>query len=500
MSNHSYDDALYQQGVRHPASMQERQQPQRSRSPQMHVRSRSDTNVPLASASMSSTGRSGPSGSHQPPSQIIVGDHDVLSGRGVNIAQHPGNERFRSLVTSYTDRAYCTSYSVTEKKAVAMEIIRHIRCLDPPGRFLKREGRGSVSRGLGGPWIELTERECIKKTCQALRDCNRQDRTGYAGGVAAPPDVKMVVEQASKAGLTAKDRAEAAAKTVGFSPKSSDRGNNNVVKSEPGSNSSSKRTRDEVDNDYYASLQQPPSSNADLLALQSKPHATSSMSLSSDSPHRHADQHYYNSNNMGNNAPQAAAGAYSEYYPTTQHIPSNYYQPHSSYGYNHPPSSYARPPPMDQGYGRPESMNYQMQGPDNTYQPPNNYHHHGLTEQSLRQSPGGLPYSYNNQPMLPDSLSPFHPLDEPWPLKKQRTDDTDPSTGTSASSPSNALDNSLDFSAPGSTPREHETDPALFSIKESHTDEDNQDPAWPQGPDQLNQDDSLGNFGAGLFD
>ena len=115
----------------------------------------------------------------KPP--IVVTDNDVLSGRGVNIAAHPGNERFRTLVTTRADASYCETYSATEKKAGAEEIVRHISSLDPPGRFLKREGRGQVSRGLNGPWEELSRREAIKKTCQViiltiLLPCTRKSR------------------------------------------------------------------------------------------------------------------------------------------------------------------------------------------------------------------------------------------------------------------------------------------------------------------------------------
>lgn len=150
-----------------------------------------------------------PQYANRPP--VVVNDNDVLSGRGVNIAHHPGNERFRTLVSARADQSYCTSYSASEKRAVAEEIIKHIQSLDPPGRFLKREGRGQVSRGLNGPWDILSDRECIKKTCQALRDCNRQDRAGYAMGVAAPQDVKKEADKRGETGLSGKQQAAAAA-------------------------------------------------------------------------------------------------------------------------------------------------------------------------------------------------------------------------------------------------------------------------------------------------
>jgi hypothetical protein len=146
--------------------------------------------------------------------QIVVHEHDVLSGRGVNIAHHSGNQRFRSLVTTRADESYCTSYSSSEKKAVAEEIISHIESLDPPGRFLKRDGRGQVSRGLAGPWEQLSRREAIRKACQALRDCNRLDRQGYAAGVEMPSDVVHVSKSIQSAGLTGKQQAARAAAEV----------------------------------------------------------------------------------------------------------------------------------------------------------------------------------------------------------------------------------------------------------------------------------------------
>jgi hypothetical protein len=136
--------------------------------------------------------------------------NDVLSGRGVSIANHPGNLRFRTLVTTYIDESYCFSFTSSEKKAIALDIVKHISKLDPPGRFLKRIV--SKPKGLEGPWFVMDEKEIIKKTCQALRDCNRLDRTGYATGVREPEDVKLLKAKAEKEGLSVKDRAKAAIK------------------------------------------------------------------------------------------------------------------------------------------------------------------------------------------------------------------------------------------------------------------------------------------------
>jgi hypothetical protein len=97
---------------------------------------------------------------------------------------------------------------------VAEEIVRHINNLDPPGRFLKREGRGHVTRGLNGPWEELSHKDAVKKACQALRDCNRPDRETYAQGVAAPEDVQAVAHERAVSGISGKEYAQKAATVI----------------------------------------------------------------------------------------------------------------------------------------------------------------------------------------------------------------------------------------------------------------------------------------------
>jgi len=142
---------------------------------------------------------------------IVVHDHDILSGRGVGISQHPGNERFRTLISSsYRDKSYCTSYSRREKMALANEIIAHIENLNPPGRFVKRR---SDNRN-NGSWSTLSKKEVVKKTIQALRDCNRSDRSEYAVRVLTPRDVVVKAKELSDASLTVKQRANAAVNTV----------------------------------------------------------------------------------------------------------------------------------------------------------------------------------------------------------------------------------------------------------------------------------------------
>lgn len=138
---------------------------------------------------------------------ITVHDHDVLNGRGVNIAQHPGNQRFRSLINSRTDPNYCENFTAAEKKAIATSIIAHIVSLDPPGRFLKRPTSSNGHRNFEGPWEELTQGETDRKAKQALRDCNRGDRAGYAEQVQPPQDVLDADEERRRSGLSLQEEA-----------------------------------------------------------------------------------------------------------------------------------------------------------------------------------------------------------------------------------------------------------------------------------------------------
>eukprot|EP00531_Pseudo-nitzschia_arenysensis_P010764 CAMPEP_0116147164 /NCGR_PEP_ID=MMETSP0329-20121206/17600_1 /TAXON_ID=697910 /ORGANISM="Pseudo-nitzschia arenysensis, Strain B593" /LENGTH=409 /DNA_ID=CAMNT_0003643057 /DNA_START=532 /DNA_END=1761 /DNA_ORIENTATION=- len=131
-----------------------------------------------------------------PPSEHIEPHaNDVLNGRGVKIAQHEGNLRFRALVKQFIDETYCATFSSCEKKALACRIIDHIQKLSPPGRFLKKHGND-------GPWVKLTRQEVEKKTKQALRDCNRADREGYAKQVQAPQDVEKAGRERENTGMS----------------------------------------------------------------------------------------------------------------------------------------------------------------------------------------------------------------------------------------------------------------------------------------------------------
>jgi len=416
---------------------------------------------------------------------ITVHDNDVLSGRGVNIAQHPGNQRFRTLITTFRDQEYCTTYSAGEKRAVALQIIKHIKELDPPGRFLKRDGRGQGSRGLNGPWDELSEREAIKKTCQALRDCNRQDRQGYAKGVVAPGDVIKVVQEVSH--IPAKERAAAAAHAIATeattnalnaisvaantNPSSIARASDTVNDaSSTVSTSSNKRSRDEVNSvsemmensngagggnfsspssSYYSAQQyhQPDprfpqgsaatssvmaGSNYHMPAPQAGLHYQQQhnpyTSLQQQAHHHHhqPSQFQVNIAPYGNApgshpafpAPGANVGA--SYYPTGSTSASDYLMPMAA----------AQAPTPYQDVLLSAAMSSATGNGNQPHQ-----HHQQLLNGNFFQN-SDLFNSNINASHLPISSSVIN--HDQQVIKKQRTDDTDPSTGPSEPSPINA--------------------------------------------------------------
>ena len=90
-----------------------------------------------------------------------IHNHDVLSGRGGNINVHAGNKYFRSLVATLK-----TEYVATPKPSKPMFaklVVKQIRGLNPPGRFLKKDS----SSGL---WNDVGEKKALDKTRQALRE------------------------------------------------------------------------------------------------------------------------------------------------------------------------------------------------------------------------------------------------------------------------------------------------------------------------------------------
>jgi len=92
---------------------------------------------------------------------VVPRDHDVLSGRGHFTNKHPGNQRYRSLVTKYKGAHKACGY--LDKCIFPNEIVNVIRNLDPPGRFLKQDFTSKL-------WHDIGMKKTLEKTQQALRE------------------------------------------------------------------------------------------------------------------------------------------------------------------------------------------------------------------------------------------------------------------------------------------------------------------------------------------
>eukprot|EP00934_Nitzschia_sp_Nitz4_P005182 Nitzschia sp. Nitz4//scaffold161_size51353//152//1045//NITZ4_006937-RA/size51353-processed-gene-0.15-mRNA-1//1//CDS//3329537876//5172//frame0 len=84
---------------------------------------------------------------------------DILSGRGRNVDNHPGNKAFQELIKTKRSRYAACSFNI-EKKTICISIVKKIR--DKKGRFLKLASNGT--------YYDIGDQKAIKKTSQALRE------------------------------------------------------------------------------------------------------------------------------------------------------------------------------------------------------------------------------------------------------------------------------------------------------------------------------------------
>jgi len=376
---------------------------------------------------------------------IIVHDHDVLSGRGVNIAHHAGNERFRTLITTYHDESYCTSYSASEKRAVATEIIVHIHALDPPGRFLKRLGKGQISRGLNGPWQALSDKESVKKTCQALRDCNRADRSGYADGVSVPLDVVVMAQKVSETGLTTKQRATVAAANAATEA---------AHAAQKAANESLKRRRPET----LAHIDTTSSGQMDAHAIGTT-HNLTVVANSHASPHSHTLSPSHHVHSPTHHVPQSTSPSMSVGSATALHgfphpnMPSQAIIPQNMHNHNHSiaPAQYMNQIAVAQQQHQHQHPHPHPQQPYHTfpniinhpYTPP--MHRQGdMPMPTILSSNNAMALNHHNRHYTTSGIALSSGSSHEYnssPIKKQRsTDDTEPSTVSGSSTTSTPMD------------------------------------------------------------
>merc|ERR1712232_96549 len=88
--------------------------------------------------------------------------NDVLLGRGASTNNHPGNKYFRNVVKQHQD-GYLVAKNNFEKYITTMEILKNIRSLDPPGRFILQDTTSKL-------WSDVGDDKARRKISQALRE------------------------------------------------------------------------------------------------------------------------------------------------------------------------------------------------------------------------------------------------------------------------------------------------------------------------------------------
>ena len=136
--------------------------------------------------------------------------HDVICDKGQEVAQHPGNERFRALVKARSKDTYRDDFTPYEKKALAWEIVKHIHSLNPPGRFLQQVNNQTHNQGLAGPFEVLNQKKSIERAYQALQYYNRQHRDGNAASPTTDESVTQKIDETEARGQSLKDNTGAA--------------------------------------------------------------------------------------------------------------------------------------------------------------------------------------------------------------------------------------------------------------------------------------------------
>jgi hypothetical protein len=87
--------------------------------------------------------------------------NDILLGRGGHNNRYSGNERLRQIVA---EQVYCYAKATKLKKSqMVRSLVKHIRSLDPPGRFLRVSGSESM-------WRDAGDKFATEKVSQVFRD------------------------------------------------------------------------------------------------------------------------------------------------------------------------------------------------------------------------------------------------------------------------------------------------------------------------------------------
>ena len=147
-------------------------------------------------------------------------DHDVLLGKGRE--QHPGNRRYRRIVEE--GKARYLAASSAERGALARDVVRRLKELDPPGRFLELDAATKL-------WFDVGDEKAEAKVCRALsrktadmkKKLSTVDKETKQEPTPTPthPPWGTTVDRDPRAGLLASSRSRAAtSESTLFRPKS----------------------------------------------------------------------------------------------------------------------------------------------------------------------------------------------------------------------------------------------------------------------------------------
>ena len=92
---------------------------------------------------------------------VVPTDNDVLLGRGARTYRHPGNQRYRELITRLRPQ-YQGVMNLEEKQRFSREIVHFVHSLG--GRFLGKAKDGQ------GQWFIVHDHVARIKVNQALRE------------------------------------------------------------------------------------------------------------------------------------------------------------------------------------------------------------------------------------------------------------------------------------------------------------------------------------------
>ena len=102
---------------------------------------------------------------------ITPSQNDVLLGRGASTNNHHGNKYFRNVVKQHQD-GYLVAKNNFEKYITTMEILKNIRSLNPPGRFILKDATSKL-------WNDVGDDKSRRKISQALRENATELKKNY---------------------------------------------------------------------------------------------------------------------------------------------------------------------------------------------------------------------------------------------------------------------------------------------------------------------------------